>query len=72
MAMSEKKEEIANLQNQLAEEKKNNANLQIKHNEEIIQIQTEQAKILKAHNDWRKKVEDFIPLLWERLRIAEI
>jgi hypothetical protein len=65
-------EKIAELENQLAEKKKNHAGLQIQHNNEIAEIQAEQAKILKAHNDWRKLVEDTIPLLWERLRIAEI
>ena len=65
-------EKIIELQNQLVEKDNFIASLHIQHDNEIHELRTEQAKILKAHNDWRKKVEDFIPLLWERLRIAAI
>ena len=65
-------EEIADLKNQLAEEKKSKHILQINHNNEIAELRDEQAKILKQHNDWRDNVINCIPLLWEQLRIAEI
>jgi hypothetical protein len=65
-------EKIVELENQLGDEKKKYATLQVQHNNEVAEIHEEHAKILKSHNDWRKLVEDTIPLLWERLRIAEI
>jgi hypothetical protein len=65
-------EKIVELENQLEEEKKAYRNLQAQHNNEVAEIYAEQVKIVNAHNDLRKKIEDAIPLLWERLRIAEI
>ena len=65
-------EKIAELKNQIVEEKLKCEDLRIKHNREIIELQDEQSRILKLHNDWRKRVEETIPLFWERLRIAEI